>query len=179
LSGELSPVYGSAEEMIADPESETSGTAGDERADDAGRTPSVRCRTRRPGQTVGAPRCPCWRCCLVGAVYQSGSDPKHSNHSAHGGDIVAGMELRARRTGMTVGDYRVSFGDRPLERGSSSVPRDPVNRLGKGVPIRLTIPGLPFGARHYAILPDDDQAPVVIYRNMTALKLGSWRVTAS
>jgi hypothetical protein len=49
---------------------------------------------------------------------------------------------------------------------------------GKGIPIRLAVPGVPFGTRHYAIVPDDDRAPVVTYRNMTVLEPGSWRVTS-
>jgi hypothetical protein len=47
----------------------------------------------------------------------------------------------------------------------------------KGEPIRIEAVGIPPGARHFALAPDDDQAPIIIYRTVPPDDPGKWRVT--
>jgi hypothetical protein len=67
----------------------------------------------------------------------------------------------------------------PVQAASVARAIKSIGHGGKGVPIKLTVPGAPLGVRHYALVPaDNDQAPVVIYRSMTLLESGRWRVTS-
>jgi hypothetical protein len=45
-----------------------------------------------------------------------------------------------------------------------------------GEPIRFEAEGIPPGTSHFALAPDDDQAPVIIYRTVPG-ETGKWRVT--
>jgi|CZKW01.1.fsa_nt_gi hypothetical protein len=49
---------------------------------------------------------------------------------------------------------------------------------GRGMPIRLDVPGDPPGTRYRALLPDSEQAPAVIYRESLPGEEGRWLVTA-
>jgi len=46
--------------------------------------------------------------------------------------------------------------------------------IGKvqGEPIRIDVTDVPGGTSHYALTPDDDRAPVVIYRRAASLRCG-------
>jgi hypothetical protein len=48
----------------------------------------------------------------------------------------------------------------------------------QGEPIPLTVPGVPPGTEHFAIVPASEDAPVVIYRTMTENEPGRYRVTS-
>lgn len=48
----------------------------------------------------------------------------------------------------------------------------------QGDPIPLTVPGVPPGSEHFAIVPASENAPVVIYRTMTETEPGRYRVTS-
>jgi hypothetical protein len=48
----------------------------------------------------------------------------------------------------------------------------------RGEPIPLTVPGVPPGSEHFAIVPASEDAPVVIYRTMTENEPGRYRVTS-
>jgi hypothetical protein len=49
--------------------------------------------------------------------------------------------------------------------------------LVRGEPISIHLPDLPPGTKHYALTPDDDQAPIIIYRSIPHWESGEWRVT--
>jgi hypothetical protein len=47
----------------------------------------------------------------------------------------------------------------------------------KGQPIRIEAEGVPPGTSHFALAPDDDEAPIVIYRTVPPSSGSKWRVT--
>jgi hypothetical protein len=47
----------------------------------------------------------------------------------------------------------------------------------EGEPIRIEAEGVPAGASHFALTPDDDDAPIIIYRTVPPARGGKWRVT--
>jgi hypothetical protein len=49
--------------------------------------------------------------------------------------------------------------------------------LVRGEPISIHLSDLPPGTKHYALTPDDDQAPIIIYRSIPQGERGEWRVT--
>jgi hypothetical protein len=70
-----------------------------------------------------------------------------------------------------------------LPRGQAAAVARAIQRIGtevgtrSSVPLKINVPGAPPGSRYLAAIPDDEQAPVVIYRE-PADKVSNYLVAA-